>query len=65
MRRSILAVLALGFAFSTLASTSVGASAAPCRNGKGKFVTCPPVKAAKCRDAKGKFMKCDAMPGKS
>ena len=59
MRRPMLAVLALGFAFSTTAY------AAPCRNDKGKFVTCPPVKAAKCRDAKGKFMKCDAMPGKS
>ena len=37
------------------------ASAAQCRDGKGKFITCPPVAAAKkCRDAKGKFIKCDA-----
>ena len=40
------------------------ASAAPCRDGKGKFVTCPPpAPAAKktCRDAKGKFNKCAAI----
>lgn len=36
------------------------ASAASCRDGKGKFITCPPVAAKKCRDAKGKFIKCDA-----
>ncbi len=59
MRRSMLAVLALGFAFSTTVS------AAPCRNDKGKFVTCPPLKAKKCRDGKGKFVKCDMMPGKT
>ena len=60
MRRLPLAVIAIGFAF---AST---ASAAPCRNDKGKFVTCPPVAAAKkCRDAKGKFIKCSAMPSQS
>lgn len=59
MRRLLLATLALGFAFSTTVS------AAPCRNDKGKFITCPPVAAKKCRDAKGKFAKCDAMPVKS
>lgn len=36
------------------------ASAASCRDGKGKFITCPPVAVKKCRDAKGKFIKCDA-----
>ena len=54
-----LAVLAVTIAFS-LGSV---ASAAPCRDGKGKFVTCTPVAAAKkCRDAKGKFIKCDMAP---
>lgn len=53
-----LAVLGVAFAFS-LGSV---ASAAPCRDGKGKFVTCTPVAAAaKCRDAKGKFIKCSAV----
>lgn len=57
MRRLSLAIIAIGFA---AAST---ASAAPCRNDKGKFVPCPPVAAAKkCRDAKGKFIKCQVMP---
>ena len=60
MRRLPLVILAAGFAF---AST---ASAAPCRNDKGKFVTCPPVAAAKkCRAAKGKFIKCGAAPSQS
>lgn len=58
MRRLMLVVLASAFALSATAS------AAPCRNDKGKFVTCPPAKAQKCRDAKGKFIKCDALPGK-
>ncbi len=37
------------------------ASAASCRDGKGKFVPCPPPSAAaatKCRNAAGKFIKC-------
>lgn len=37
------------------------ATAAPCRDGKGKFVKCPekaPAKVTKCKDAKGKFAKC-------
>jgi len=33
-----------------------------CRDAKGHFIKCPPVKKAapakKCRDAKGKFAKC-------
>ena len=38
-------------------------AAAPCRDAKGKFITCPPPAAAKktCRDAKGKFSKCGAI----
>ncbi len=36
MRRLLFTALALGFAFSSTVS------AAPCRNDKGKFVTCPP-----------------------
>jgi hypothetical protein len=42
------------------------ASAAPCKDAKGKFVKCarpivgkgPPVKKAVCKDAKGRFIKC-------
>lgn len=56
MRRLLFTALALGFAFSSTVS------AAPCRNDKGKFVTCPPVKAKSCRDVKGKFIKCGAVP---
>ena len=38
------------------------ASAAPCRDDKGKFIKCPPApaKPKTCRDAKGKFIKCPA-----
>ena len=55
MRLMTLIAAALVISFGSVAS------AAPCRDGKGKFVTCPPVAAAKkCRDAKGKFIKCDA-----
>ncbi len=61
MRRLSLAIIAIGFA------TTSAASAAPCRNDKGKFVTCPPAVAAakKCRDAKGKFIKCSTAPATS
>lgn len=37
------------------------ASAAPCKDAKGKFVKCPPkapVKKAPCKDAKGRFTQC-------
>ena len=46
----------------TLAAGS--ASAAPCRDAKGKFIKCAtaPAAASKCRDAKGHFAKCGA-PG--
>ena len=42
---------------------SVGpATAASCRDAKGKFIPCPAAAApaTKCRDTKGKFIKCDA-----
>ena len=38
------------------------ASAASCRNGKGKFIACPaaaPTTGQKCRDGAGKFVKCN------
>ena len=38
------------------------ASAAPCRNAAGKFITCPAAKPKACRDAKGKFAACTAVP---
>jgi hypothetical protein len=56
MRRLLLTAITLAFA----AGSTV--SAAPCRNDKGKFITCPPAAAKKCRDAKGKFIKCEATP---
>ena len=37
------------------------ASAASCRDRKGKFIACPaaaPTASKKCRDAAGKFIKC-------
>ena len=41
---------------------SIGpASAASCRDAKGKFIPCPAAApATKCRDTKGKFIRCDA-----
>lgn len=43
-----------------LSITATPTFAAPCRDAKGKFIKCPPVKAApaRCKDAKGKFAKC-------
>ena len=38
------------------------ASAAPCRNAAGKFVTCSTAKPKACRDAKGKFAACTTAP---
>lgn len=38
------------------------ASAAPCRNAAGKFVSCAAAKPKACRDAKGKFTTCTAVP---
>lgn len=44
----------------TLLAFTLGgvASAAPCRDTHGKFVTCPSAKPKACRDAKGKFASC-------
>ncbi|MBE7210409.1 MAG: hypothetical protein INR65_05270 [Gluconacetobacter diazotrophicus] len=53
---AVLAAMALGAA-------APAALAAPCRDAKGKFITCPPpapAKKAACRDAGGKFTKCPA-----
>jgi len=52
MKQILLVALCLAF------SGSIAAEAAPCRDAKGKFVTCPPVAAKKCRDGKGRFIKC-------
>jgi hypothetical protein len=61
MRRAIATAAVLAFSLAAFGS----ASAAPCKDAKGKFVKCPamaPMKPAKCKDAKGKFTKCSA-PG--
>lgn len=61
MLKSILAAAAL------VSLAAVPASAASCRDGKGKFVKCPEkagAKPIKCKDAKGKFAKCGT-PGAS
>jgi hypothetical protein len=63
MRRTLSLLALVAFA----ASLSTGASAATCRDGKGKFVKCPTVAVAtganRCRDMKTKaFAKCSA-PG--
>jgi len=47
-----------------LSAVASQASAAPCRDAKGKFTACPAAAAAAksgpCRDAAGKFIKCSA-----
>ena len=48
--------VAIAFALAALATAPLGA--APCKDAKGKFVKCPPVKSGPCKDAKGKFVKC-------
>ncbi len=51
--------------FALLAFAATPAAAAPCRDGKGKFIKCAtaaPAKPVRCKDAKGKFAKCGA-PG--
>ncbi len=56
MRRAIATAAVLAFSFAAF-----GASAAPCKDAKGKFTKCPaaaPMKPVKCKDAKGKFAKC-------
>ncbi|GAA4501577.1 hypothetical protein [Gluconacetobacter tumulicola] len=53
------------FLSSLVVVTLIGVSApvsaaAPCRDAKGKFTTCPKPKPAKCRDEKGRYAKCPA-----
>lgn len=53
--------IAFALAASMLAMGAGGAaSAAPCKDAKGKFVACPkkPAAPVKCKNAKGKFAKC-------
>ena len=48
-------------AVALLIASGGSASAAACRDGKGKFVPCPPpapAASAKCRNAAGRFVKC-------
>lgn len=48
-------------AFAMVASMAPPLAAAPCRDGKGKFIKCPAAAAAapkRCKDSKGKFAKC-------
>ena len=55
----------LSTAFVVLALSTASASAAPCKDAKGKFTKCPaaaPAAKQVCKDAKGKFAKCGA-PG--
>jgi hypothetical protein len=57
MRHSLALIISLGLA----ASVASAASAAPCRDTKGKFVKCPPAAVSapvRCKDAHGKFAKC-------
>jgi hypothetical protein len=50
--------LALALAVTSLALSP--ATAAPCRDTKGKFIKCPPkqTKPVRCKAANGKFAKC-------
>jgi hypothetical protein len=49
-------------AFGLVVGTASPVAAAPCRDGKGKFIKCPtkaaPPKSTRCRDTAGKFAKC-------
>ena len=61
MRILVLAAFALSLA------TAGQASAAACRDAKGKFIKCAPAAAkapVRCKDAKGKFAKCSAAGAK-
>lgn len=51
----------LALSLLSLAALPATASAAPCRDAKGKFIKCPAKPAApakKCKNAKGQFAKC-------
>ncbi len=53
-------MLRLTLAFAAVAMLSTPVMAAPCRDGHGKFVKCPPMRAKpmRCREAHGRFVKC-------
>ncbi len=51
--------IALLFAVCAAAALPPAAMAAPCRDGRGRFIKCHAVVAPiHCRDTKGRFMKC-------
>ena len=56
--------IAVGLCLALAAPLAGSAAAAGCRDGKGKFITCPPAPMVKksCRDGKGKFIACAAAP---
>jgi hypothetical protein len=59
MRRTLVYAAILAISLSSLATAPAGA--AVCKDAKGKFMKCAPVKpepAKRCRDTHGKFMKC-------
>jgi hypothetical protein len=60
-------ILLLFLGAASIAALPVVASAAPCKDAKGKFTKCPEKKAApkRCTDAKGKFAKCGSPGAKS
>lgn len=50
---------ALGLSAALIVASSAGpASAAACRDGKGKFIKCAKTAPVQCKDAKGRFAKC-------
>jgi hypothetical protein len=57
MFRPLLAATSLAM----IVAAAAPASAAPCKDAKGRFTQCPPVASkapTRCKDAKGKFAKC-------
>lgn len=56
MRSLLIAIASLA-----IVSGSAPASAAPCKDAKGRFTKCPaktPLKTVRCKTANGKFAKC-------
>jgi len=59
--------LIIGLSAFALVAGSAPSIAAPCRDGKGKFVKCPAkavAKPARCRNAKGQYTKCGTLGAK-
>ncbi len=61
-------MLRLTLALAAVSMLATPTLAAPCRDGHGKFMKCPPKRAkpARCREAHGRFVKCGtpgARPG--